>query len=158
MDTRQWLLPPTACDTVTGQPRSCDVWDSGKLSPVALDNLSLRKLVRANWPFYFESADNLVAMTPDKQSRFRVGLGDDDILRLPHELRSGMQAAPLPEILQQDLNRLQQQSQVPHAKRVPEALNALLLHAILLHCGMEKVYRILLHTRGYVAQRLPDPF
>ena len=34
----------------------------------------------------------------------------------------------------------------------------LLLHEIFLHCGMEKVYRTLLHTRGYVAQRLPDPF
>ena len=97
-----------------------------------------------------------MAVTPDKRSRFRVELGDDDILRLPHELRSGKQAAPLPAILQQDINRLSAQDL--HAKRVPEALNALLLHDIFLHRGMEKVYRTLLHTRGYVAQRLPDPF
>ena len=98
-------LPLTACDTVTGQPRSFDVWDSDKLSTVTvtLDILSLGKLVPANWSFYFESADNLVAVTPDKQSRFRVELGDDDILRFPHELCSGMQSAPLPEILQHDL-------------------------------------------------------
>ena len=109
-------LPLTACDTVTGQPRSFDVWDSDKLITVTvtLDILSLGKLVPANWSFYFESADNLVAVTPDKQSRFRVELGDDDILRLPHEMRSGRQSAPLPEILQQ-------KAQVLHAKRVTVA-------------------------------------
>ena len=136
------------------------MWDSDKLNTVALDNviLSLGKLVRSGWSFYFESADKLVAVTPDKQSPFRVEFGDDDILRLPHELRSVKQAAPLPAILQQDINRLSAQVLHDHAKRVPEALNALLLHGIFLHRGMEKVYRTLLHTRGYVAQRLPDPF
>ena len=59
--------------------------DSDKLNTVALDILSLGKLVRSGWSFYFESSDELVAVTPDKQSRFRVGLGDDDILRLPRE-------------------------------------------------------------------------
>ena len=107
-------LPLTACDTVTGQPRSFDVWDSDNLSTVAFDILSLGKLVWADWSFYFESADNLVAVTHDKQSRFRVELGDDDILRLPHEMRSGRQSAPLPEILQQ-------KAQVLHAKRVTVA-------------------------------------
>ena len=33
-----------------------------------------------------------------------------------------------------------------------------MLHVIFLHRSMEKVYKTLLHTRGYVAQRLPDPF
>ena len=107
-------LPLTACDAVTGQPRSFDVSDLDKLSTVALDILSLGKLIRANWSFYVESADNLVAVTPDKRSRFRVELGDDDILRLPHEMRSGRQSAPLPEILQQ-------KAQVLHAKRVTVA-------------------------------------
>ena len=134
------------------------MWDSDKLNPLALDILSLGKLVRAGWSFYFESADKLVAVTPVKQSRFRVELGDDDILRLSHELRSGKQATPLPDILQHAINRLQPHTQVLHAKRVPDALNALLLHDIFLHRGMEKVYRTLLHTRGYEAQRLPDPF
>ena len=96
------------------------------------------------------------AFGADKQSRFRVELGDDDILRLPHEMRSEKQAAPLPAILQQDINRLS--THVLHAKRVPKGLNATLLHEIFLHRGMEKVYKTLIHTRGYVAQRLPDPF
>jgi hypothetical protein len=143
-------LPLTARDTVTGQDRPFDVWDSDKLNTVALDILSLGKLVRSGWSFYFESSDKLVAVTPDKQSRFRVELGDDDTLRLPHEMRSGKQAAPLPAILQQDINRLS--AQVLHAKRVPEGLNATLLHEIFLHRGMEKVYKTLLHTWGYVAQ------
>ena len=90
------------------------MWDSDNLSTVAFDILSLGKLVWADWSFYFESADNLVAVTHDKQSRFRVELGDDDILRLPHEMRSGRQSAPLPEILQQ-------KAQVLHAKRVTVA-------------------------------------
>ena len=97
------------------------MWDSGKFNTVALNILSLGKLVRAGWSFYFESADKLVAVTPDKQSCFGVELGDDDILRLPHGLRSGKKAATLPEILQQDITRLQQQAQVLHAKRASEA-------------------------------------
>ena len=80
-------LPLTARDTVTGQDRPFDVGDSDKLNTVALDILSLGKLFRAGWSFYFESADKLVAVTPDKQSRFRAELGDDDILRHPHKLR-----------------------------------------------------------------------
>ena len=114
-------LPITARDTVTGQDRPFYVWDSDKLNAVALDILSLGKLARAGWSFYFESADKLVAVTPDKQSRFRVELGYAKLRRLPHELRSGKQAAPLPEILQQGINRPQQQAQVSHTKRVPEA-------------------------------------
>ena len=113
--------------------------------------MPLGKLVRANWSFYFESADSLAAVTPDKQSRFKVELGDDDILHLPHNMRSGRQSAPLPEILRHT-------ARVLGAKRVPEALNALLLHDIFFHRGMEKVYKTLMHTCGYVAQRLPDPF
>ena len=108
-------LPLTSCNTITGQPRSYDVWDSDKPGTVALDILSLGKLVRANWPFHFESADSLVAVTPDKQSRFNVELGNDAILRLPHDMRSGRQSAPLPEILRQKA-----QCHVLSAKRVPE--------------------------------------
>ena len=71
-----------------------------------MDRLSLGKLARDGWSFYLiaiESADKLVAVPPDKQSRFRVELGDDDIHRLSHELRSGKQAAPLLEMMQQDI-------------------------------------------------------
>ena len=77
-----------------------------KLNAVILNILvlSLGKLIRPGLSFYFESSDKLVAVTPDKQSRFRVELGDDDIRHLPHELRSGKQAAPLSAILQQDIN------------------------------------------------------
>ena len=127
------------------------VWDSDKFSTVALDIMSLGKLMRANWSFCVESADSLVAVTTDKQPRFKVALGDDDILRLPHDMRSGRQSAPLPEILRQ-------KAHVLSAKCAPEALNALLLHVIFLHRDMEKVYKTLMHTHGYVAQRLLDPF
>ena len=41
---------------------------------------------------------------------------------------------------------------------MPEGLNATLLHETFLHRCMEKVFKTLIHTRGYVAQRLPDPF
>ena len=87
-------IPLSAHDTVTGEMRSFDLYDSDKLSTVALDIPSLGKMIRAGWSFYFESVDNFIALTPDKQSHFSVDLGDDDILRLrmPHELRSGRKA------------------------------------------------------------------
>ena len=54
----------------------------------ALGIVSLGKLMGANWPFYFESADSLVAVTADEQSHFKVELGDDDnvILHLPQDM------------------------------------------------------------------------
>ena len=68
-------LPLTACDTVTGQDRPFDVWDSDKLNTVALGILSLGKLVRSGWSFYFESSDKLVAVTPDSSLASGWNLG-----------------------------------------------------------------------------------
>ena len=104
------------CDTVFGQDQPFDVWDLEKLYTVVLEILPLGKLVHSGWPLYFESSNELMAVTPNinTQSHFRVELGDDDTLHLPHEMHLGKQAAPLPEILQQDINRLI--TQVLHAK------------------------------------------
>ena len=90
-------LPLAERDAVTGQPSSYDVWCSGKLNTTPPDIMSLGKLVRSNYPFYFESAGSPVAVTADKQSRFKVDLGHDGILCLLHDLCSGRQSAPVPE-------------------------------------------------------------
>lgn len=146
-------LPLIAKDMATGEKRAFDLYDSDKLSTVTLDILSMGKMIRANWEFHFESADNLIAIPPCKQSRFKVELGMDDILRLPHELREGAAATPLPV----PNKPVPCDAPVLSVRRVPEEVNALMLHDIFLHRGMEKIFRTLEHTVGYIAVRLPDP-
>ena len=99
----------------------------------------------------------MIVLTPDKQSRFAVEPGEDDLVRLrgqrlPHERRASQKAPLLPEI------RAGASAPVMNAKRVPEQLNALLLHDIFLHRSMEKLNRTLQHTKGYVAFCLPDTY
>ena len=108
--------PLAAHDTRTGDMQAFDLYDSDKLSTVALDILSLGTMIRAGWSFHFESTTNMIALPPDKQSRFAVELGKDDVVRLPHKPRTGGKASPLPEI------SIGASAPVMHAARVPEQL------------------------------------
>ncbi len=150
-------VPLRLRDELSGEMVDMDVNDAGKLSTVALNLLSMGKLIRNKFSFYLESEDNLYLMSPTKQQKFKMELGDDDILRLPHELRTGKASMPLPKTAAV-LQTSTADDVVLHARRVPEAQNALLLRGIFNHRSMEKVFRTLEHTRGYEAVRLPDVY
>ena len=137
-----------APDTRSGESVSFDIFDADRLDTVTIPILSLGKMVRGGFEFHFDSVEKMYAITPDKQTRFRVELGDDDIVRLPHEMRQGSSAVPIP--------RLEHTGRVRHAKRVPEELNGIMLHDIFCHRSMEKIYRTLQNTFGYDPIKLPD--
>ena len=75
----------------------------------------------------------------------KVDLGTDDILRVPHTIRSGPQSKPLPKL----------PSAVIHAlRRTADVANAAFLHEVFNHCSPDKVYRTLGVTKGYNQIRL----
>lgn len=120
-----------------------------KLDSVASPVLSMGKLLRKGWKFYFDGPDVLIAQPPDNQLTCTVDLGMDDILHLPHLLRSGKAAVPLPQSAA---------SLCMHVKRTPSQASFAFLHSVFCHRGTEKIYRTLVNTKGYNAERLDDTF
>jgi hypothetical protein len=145
-------LPVEFHDTRTDSKFAMDIGDSDKLSSVITPILSLGKMLRMNYKFHFEGPDSLIAIPPDSDARLRVELGDDDILRLPHTIRKGKAATPLP------VHTVAQRSgtAVMAVHRTPLQLNSAVLHDVFLHRGAEKINRTLQNTKGYEPIRLVD--
>ena len=140
-------LPLGFTDADTNAAIHVDVHDADKLDSVTCDILSLGKLIRAGFKFYFEGPNELFA-TKDG-AKFMVDLGEDDLLRIPHEVRGGKSSVPLP-------TRPTEGQPVFKVQRTLPELNAGILHDIFCHRSMEKVFRTLQNTKGYEAIRLPD--
>ena len=68
-------------------------------------------------------------------------LGDDDIVRIPHSVRRGKDAPPMPVLA---VN-----------KRHMSNPDSVLVHVIFNHCSAERIYRTLQVTKGYKAVRMP---
>ena len=140
-------LPLLFKDTESNATVALDMPDADKLDSVSCPILSMGKMLREGYQFYFESPTELTCVSPEAQFRFTVELGVDDILRMSHDMRTGSSTAPVPVL-----------PSVQHVKRTLEALNAAALHDMLCHKSREKIYQTLLHTIGYKAVRLPDYF
>ena len=112
--------------------------------------LSMGKMIRLDWTFPFEGVSNCYAVAPDGLGKFLVDLCDDDVIRLPHNIRAGANAVALPHT--------PAASNVLAARRTIEETNSCILHDIFSHRNMEKLYRTLLNTVGFEAIRLPDMF
>jgi hypothetical protein len=140
-------IPVQFRDKHTGQSVAFDIDDADKLDTVAVNILSMGKMLRKKFKFYFESPDDMVAIAPGGSVAVNLELGGDDIIRFPHTVRQGTAATPLPI-----------QPAALHVKRVPASHNSEVLHDIFCHRSMEKIYQTLLHTVGYKAVRLPDKF
>ena len=78
---------------------------------------------------------------PDGLSKFLVDLCDDVVIRLPHDIRGGAKAVPLPHT--------PAASNVLAVRRTVEVMNSCILHDIFGHRSMEKIYRTLLNTVGF---------
>ena len=85
--------------------------------------LSMGKMIRLGFSFYSEDAGNMYAIAPNGVSKFRVDLSDDDIIRIPHGIRSGTESAPVPPLPAAATNAV-----LPvHVRRTAGALNAEML-------------------------------
>ena len=114
------------------------------LSTVAAPILSLGKLLREGWAFHFEGKD-LYALTPGGAHKLQVKLGEDNILRLPHTIRTGKDSEPLPS-----------PGKVSAVRHTIDKATSQLLHDIFNHASMEKIFQTLGVTKGYKQVRLPD--
>ena len=157
-NSRAWTqgngyLPIKINDAYSDRTTAIDLYDADKFDGVC-PILSMGKLIRLRWKFYFESPDNMYAIAPDGGAKARIELGDDDIIRMPHEIRTGSDSNPLPRLPA----ALTISNPMLHVNRTMKALNAELLHDIFAHRSMEKIYRTLQNTTGYEAVRLPDFF
>lgn len=145
-------LPLQFYDAQSNVNVSVDIPNSDKLDNLASPVLSLGKLLRDGYSFTFDDPEHLYAYAPGGAHKFLVELGRDDILRLPHEIRTGSSSRPLPPTTKPVVP-------VPVMAVTTRALqraNGIAFHDIFGHCNMEKVYQTLLHTRGYKAIRFPE--
>ena len=90
-------LPISVQDCETGVPTPIDISDVDLMSGELMTNiLSLGKLLRCGFSFQMIDADNCWAVSPGGANRIKLQLGRDDILRMPHSIRSGSNANRIP--------------------------------------------------------------
>ena len=80
-------IPMTLNDDLSGHDFSIDIEDADYSSETVTSLLSLCKLLRASWRFEL-SLGSLYGYTPTGH-RVTLSMGNDDVLRLPHETREG---------------------------------------------------------------------
>ena len=137
-------IPIVMEDPATGNTIKHDIANAEAMSGIQSNILCMGKLVRLGWQFHFSGyGDTMEAVEPGGAHTFKVDLGSDEILRLPHGIRTGKDAAPLP-IIPASVNTL---------KRSASDASYLFLYAIFNHCGDEKLYQTLAHTLGYKAEK-----
>ena len=67
-----------------------------QLAVVSSRIISMGRLIRLGYRFYLEDKNELIIVTLGGANKVRVELGDDDIVRLPNEIRSGQNSKPFP--------------------------------------------------------------
>lgn len=134
----------TIQDDLTGDTIPIDVDDADYSDEAVSSLLSLCKLIRKNWKFNLELG-SLYAYAPNG-SRITLHMGDDDVLRLPHNDREGKEAEPLPNI-----------NPVSLVKHTAQAATSTFLHRLLNHSNPDKVHRTLGVTKGLKQPHSPLP-
>ena len=152
--SKQWTqgmgyLPLTAHDEISNQQIQLDINEVDKINGLASEILSLGKLLRHGYEFYFTNyGKDCYGYTPGRSAKLRVELGLDDILRLPHKLREGVDSIPLPTT--------NDSASVMAVRRTLSELDAHFLHDLFNHSGMERIHRTIMVTQGYTTKRFHD--
>ena len=142
-------LPIAFTDDYTGGSIPMDVWDSDLMDDKLVTQiLSLGKLLRSGWQFHLTGdAQDCYGLTPGGAHKVNVDLGMDDLLRIPHSVRSGTASAPMHSIPAAPVMAL---------RRSADDATASFLHDVFLHMSMEKIYQTLGVTEGYKQTRFKD--
>ena len=107
--------------------------------------LSLGQLLRTGWEFHFtDQGQNCVATTTEGH-KINVELGSDNLLRLPHVVRTNKGAKSLSR----------PENPVSIVRRTADQASYSFLHEMFNHSSAEKVYQTLGVTCGYRQIRLP---
>jgi hypothetical protein len=146
-------LPLEFTDDGSGLSVKYDIPDVDSMQ-VRNNILCLGKLLRLSWDFHFtDSGNQCVAISPCKAFTVRVQLGDDDIMRMSHKLRRGSDSIPIPGGSCSQ-GGASSGGAVLTLKRSAGDAAYDFLHPVFNHCGDERLYQTLGHTRGYVQVRL----
>ena len=132
-------LPISVQDCETGVPTPIDINDVDLMSGELMTNiLSLGKLLRCGFSFQMIDADNCWAVSPGGANRIKLQLGRDDILRMPHSIRSGSNANRIPVLA---------------LRRSADDGTYMFMHMLFNHSSPERIFRTLEVTNGYKAVR-----
>ena len=143
-DSRQWtngsgFLPLEMQDESSGTNIKVDIDHVDQLESVASPILSLGKLLRLGYEFHLsEHGKDCFMLTPGGASKVLIELGEDDIVRLPHTTREG-----------KDAERLPASHSCNVVSRNIKGAQSKLLHDMLNHSSMVKVYETLGVTTNY---------
>jgi len=148
-------LPLQLHDENTGESFPMDMDGVDKLEEVVSPVLSMGKLLRLGWTFTFgDFGREMYAVTPSGAHKIRCELGTDDVIRIPHEMRTGSDTAKLPASSPGVLAV----NNCFAVQRTMHQANSEFLHHLLNHASPERVYATLQNTKGYKATRLPGFF
>ena len=124
-----------------------DLYDSYLLENAHVNIISLGKLLRQGWDFHFTAhGQECLALTPHGTHTVRIELGHDDILRMPHNVRHGKAAQPLPDV----------PGAVNAVRTAHGKATGMVLHRTFNHATMARIHRTLEVTRGYKPVRFED--
>ena len=134
-------------DDTSSKTFCMDLYDTYLLENAHVNIISLGKLLRQGWDFHFTAhGKECLALTPHGSHTVRIELGHDDILRMPHEVRHGKAAQPLPDV----------PGAVNAVRTASGKATAAFLHRTFNHTSMARVHRTLTVTRGYKPVHLED--
>ena len=94
-------------------------------------------------------------MVPRGTYTIKIELGQDDILKIPHDIRVGEDSKHLPCLPY--VPTAGQSNPVQGVTRTLKSINGELLHQLLNHSNPEKVFQTLKNTTGFKAIRLEYP-
>ena len=156
--TGSGYLPLHMTDMNTDQSVKVDIDDVDTMQGLQSNILSMGKLIRKGYDFHFtNSGKQCYGTAPGGAHRVRIDLGPDDILRVEHTIREGRDSAPIRALPQTELTQpaVQTLQEVCALRRTAAKGAYEFLHAVFNHCGDEKLFQTLGHTKGYVQTRMP---
>ena len=132
-------IPCEFQDDVTSKPFKLDIDDADYVKGITSTLISMGKLIKQGRKFTFELAE-LVARTPSGH-KIHCTLGEDNVIRIPHRVRTGEESAELP-IPAGDYSI----STVSNSK---ESVTGKWLHATFNHASQDMIWRTLGVTAGF---------
>ncbi len=155
-------LPLSFSDELSGKNAKIDISNVDQMMEVTNDILSMGQLIRGGYEFHFtQEGKRCYGLSPGGAHEIRVDLGSDDILRVKHSTRVGLDSVlmPIPGAgitkPPSDLPDIQILALHKSARTANVATSGF-LHDVFNHRSSDKVQETLKVTKGYMPTILPE--